>query len=238
METFYAPLLPHAPATITLDGEEGKHMTQVLRMRPGERCRVVDGKGNAYDVSILSVAHGRAECGVEHHHVRINEPAQHIVLGAGLLKNPSRFDYLVEKAVELGVSGIVPLVTERIIVRGGKTARWQKIAVAAMKQCGRSVLPLINDPVPLEKFFTMTPAEHLRLIPHERSSSPFPVATTSSGVAICIGPEGGFTEEELQKALESGFIAVSLGPRRLRAETAALVSVTLSASSAMNPAVP
>jgi 16S rRNA (uracil1498-N3)-methyltransferase len=123
METFFVPRTGSSPSSITLDGNEGKHLTQVLRMRPGERCRIVDGKGNAFEATISDVGKGTAVCRVDRHLPQCNEPARPIILAAGLLKNPSRFDYLVEKAVELGAGRIVPMITERTIARADKKAR-------------------------------------------------------------------------------------------------------------------
>jgi 16S rRNA (uracil1498-N3)-methyltransferase len=99
-----------------------------------------------------------------------------------------------------------------------------------MKQCGRSVLPEISDPVPFGKFLSSSWPGHLLLIPHEKSSNAFPPAGNAAGIVIAIGPEGGFTDEELSAAVERGYHAVSLGPRRLRAETAAVAALVLAAA--------
>jgi 16S rRNA (uracil1498-N3)-methyltransferase len=227
METFFVPLRETAPHTILVDGEEGRHLTQSLRMRTGERCRVVDGRGNAYDVVVTTVGKGTAECSVEAHHIRLNEPAHAVTLAAAILKNPSRFEYLIEKAVELGVTTIVPLLTERTIARGAKSGRWEKIAIAAMKQCGRSVLPAITEPATFAAFLETAPATALRLIPHEKSSTGMPEARGEQDIVVVIGPEGGFSDGEIERSELAGFHPVSLGVRRLRAETAAVAALAM-----------
>jgi 16S rRNA (uracil1498-N3)-methyltransferase len=230
METFFIPGAERSPSTITVDGEEGKHMTQVLRMRPGERCRIVDGRGNAFEVTVSDVGKGTALCQVDRHVERWNETATPVILAAGLLKNPSRFDFLVEKAVELGAGKIIPVITERTIARADKKARWEKIAIAAMKQCGRSVLPEISEPLPFASFLSLSWPGHLLLIPHEKSPHAFPSAHDAAGIVLAIGPEGGFTDDEVSAAEGRGYHTVSLGPRRLRAETAAAAALVLSAA--------
>lgn len=230
METFYVPRAGISAPTITVDGDEGKHLAQVLRMHPGERCLLVDGKGNAYEVTISHIEKGTALCQVDRHLPQWNEPPKPIILSAGLLKNPSRFDYLVEKAVELGAGRIIPVITERTIARADKKARWEKLAIAAMKQCGRSVLPEISDPVPFREFLSSSWPGNLLLMPHEKSTGAFPPTGSAAGIVLAIGPEGGFSDAEVTAATERGFRAVSLGPRRLRAETAALAALVLAAA--------
>jgi len=228
MEYFYAPPGAVTPPTLTIGGDEFSHLTHVMRMREGDALRAVDGAGHAYDAVITSIGHREALCRITASHERLHEPARTLTLGAGLLKNPSRFDYLVEKSVELGVSRIVPLLTERTIPRQGKKERWQKLCIAAMKQSGRCVLPRVEEPVSLERFLAAC-SEPLKFIPHQDVTEPLP-ADASGGtgaVALCIGPEGGFSDAEIDAARAAGFLPVSLGTRRLRAETAAVVACAL-----------
>jgi len=229
MEYFYVPPDSISPSSATITGDEFSHMTHVMRMREGDAIRVVDGKGNSYDAIITSIAKHYATCNITPLPPRVHEPARALTLGAGILKNPSRFDYLVEKATEIGVTRIVPLVTERTIPRHAKTERWQKLCVAAMKQSGRSVLPEVAQPETLGEFLSSAGPHALKFIPHEKAEIPL----TRSRVAgegravVCIGPEGGFSDEEIARAQEAGFEPVTLGTRRLRTETAALVSCTI-----------
>jgi 16S rRNA (uracil1498-N3)-methyltransferase len=229
MEYFYAPPESVTPPTLTIGGTEFSHMTHVMRMREGDAIRVVDGAGNCYDAVIASIARSSAACRITSRTERLHEPKRELTLGAGMLKNPSRFDYLVEKAAEIGAVRIVPLLTERTVPRHAKTDRWQKLCVAAMKQSGRCVLPRVADPVPLTEFISTFGPGALKLIPHEQSSSPLTqaIAAGDGPAVVCIGPEGGFSGGEVKAAEEAGFRTVSLGARRLRTETAALVACAI-----------
>ncbi|HUI09912.1 MAG TPA: 16S rRNA (uracil(1498)-N(3))-methyltransferase [Bacteroidota bacterium] len=228
MEYFYAPPPAITPPTLTIDGEEFSHLTHVMRLREGDALRVVDGEGHAYDAVLETIGRREARCRISAAHDRLHEPSLDLTLAAGMLKNPSRFDYLVEKSVELGVSRIIPLLTERTIPRQGKTERWQKLCVAAMKQSGRCVLPRVERPHLFGDFLTACSAA-LKLIPHQEAARPFDAALIgdSGGVALCIGPEGGFSNAEIDAARGAGFRPVSLGTRRLRAETAAVAACAL-----------
>ncbi|HTY58301.1 MAG TPA: RsmE family RNA methyltransferase [Bacteroidota bacterium] len=229
MEYFYTHPECVAPPTLTISGEEFSHMTHVMRMREGDALRVVDGAGNCYDARITSITGRSAVCTITAHHVRLHESPLGVTLAAGMLKNPSRFDYLVEKSAELGVVRIVPLLTERTIPRHAKTDRWQKLCVAAMKQSGRCVLPRVEAPVPFPEFVSGCERTPLKLIPHEQSNVPLASLALARGgqAVICIGPEGGFSDGEVALAQGAGFQAVSLGARRLRTETAAVVASAL-----------
>ena len=229
MEYFYTPPVSVTPPTLTITGEEFAHMTHVMRMHEGDALRAVDGAGNSYGAVITTITRDAATCRITEHLKRLHEPALALTLAAGLLKNPSRFDYLVEKSVEIGVTRIIPLLTERTIPHHGKTDRWRKLCIAAMKQSGRCVLPEIGPPVPFASFIDSCKEEALKLIPHERAEVPLTRAGAGAfeRAVVCIGPEGGFSEAEIASAGKGGFQAVSLGTRRLRTETAALVACAL-----------
>ncbi len=230
MEYFYVPAGHCARDECLIDGEEFSHLTHVMRRGVGDTIRIVDGAGTACDAIIEEIGGRRARCRITARWERLHEPAIHLTLGVAILKNGANFDFLVEKATELGVSAIVPLLTERTIPRHARKERWQKIALAAMKQSGRSVLPLVSDPQSLEDFCAGAAATVVRLLPHEKTERPplrevLPAGTTP--VAAAIGPEGGFSEREVTLAVSAGFLPVSLGPRRLRTETAALITAGL-----------
>jgi 16S rRNA (uracil1498-N3)-methyltransferase len=229
MEYFYVPPDTVTPPTLTVRGEEFSHMTHVMRMREGDQVRVVDGKGNAYDALIRTITRHEATCTITARAERVHEPSRQLTLGAGILKNPSRFDYLVEKATELGAAAIVPLLTERTIPHHAKTERWRKLCVAAMKQSGRCILPEVREPMPLGEFLTSAGAGDLKIIPHEKAEMPLSSADPAGDApaVVCIGPEGGFSDEEIARAQGAGFQPVSLGARRLRTETAALVACAM-----------
>jgi 16S rRNA (uracil1498-N3)-methyltransferase len=161
----------------------------------------------------------------------LNEPDLEVKLAVAMLKNPSRFDFLVEKCTELGVREFVPVRTERTIVSKVHAERLQKIALSAMKQCGRSFLPPIHSPMDFHEALTYLKGCERKFITHEKADERIAdgarkvAGGSSETVAVLIGPDGGFTDGEVQAAVESGFKPVSLGPRRLRSETAAIVLV-------------
>ncbi len=229
MDYFYTPPDSIGQDELSISGEEFAHLTHVMRKKIGDTLRVVDGQGGAYDVVIADIARRTARCTIRQVYTQWHEPDVHVTLGVALLKNASRFDVLVEKSTEIGVASIVPLVTERTIGRHAKVDRWQKLALAAMKQSGRSLLPTVSDPQRFSEFISASPGAGLRLLPDEHHREPLigeAVRRSSfSSALLCIGPEGGFTEDEVSLARSSGFVAVSLGPRRLRTETAAIVAV-------------
>jgi len=121
METFYTPGRLVTPPLLAIAGGELNHLTNVMRLRTGDAVRVVDGEGNCYTAIITSLTRAAATCTITAQETRPHEPARHLVLGVGLLKNPARFEFLIEKAVELGVGAIVPLITERTIARHARS---------------------------------------------------------------------------------------------------------------------
>jgi 16S rRNA (uracil1498-N3)-methyltransferase len=230
MEYFYTP--PHLikALELTIDGDEFVHLTHVMRKKPGDAIRVVNGAGTAYDATIAEISKRTARCEITATHSRLNEPEIDVTLGVAILKNASKFDFLVEKVTELGVNTIVPLTTERTIPHHAKADRWQKLALAAMKQSCRCVLPTVRNLTRFEDFITSTARHSHKLIPHEKAVNPLS-ATIQTGalhaVTLCIGPEGGFSDREIALAQEKGFRPVSLGPTRLRTETAAIAAMAL-----------
>jgi 16S rRNA (uracil1498-N3)-methyltransferase len=229
MEYFYTPPQLITKQELVIEGDEFSHLTHVMRRKTGDAIRVVDGAGNAYDATIAEISKRSARCSITAHHARLNEPDFQVTIAAGILKNASKFDFLVEKVTELGVSTIVPLHTERTIPQHAKVERWRKLALAAMKQSGRCVIPAVQELTTFSDFIHTAAPESLKIIPHEKTmdvtlSGKFRQPSEPS-IVICIGPEGGFTDEEVELATKAGFIPVSLGPRRLRTETAAIAAV-------------
>ncbi len=231
MEYFFVHASDVEGSRIVLKGDEAKHLARVLRKTVGDTIRVTDGMDHMYEAVVRSISHGQVECEILEAHDRVNEPRADITLGVSLLKNPSRFDFVVEKATELGVKRFIPLMCERTIHRREKQSRLQKIAIAAMKQCGRSYLPQI---LPAAAFSTLVDAGgeyDLKLIPHEKTEQSQFVASVrdhhprARTILVVVGPEGGFTDAEIRRATQTGFVPISLGPRRLRSETAAVATI-------------
>jgi RNA methyltransferase, RsmE family len=231
MDYFYVNQEDISSHGLILRGDESKHLVRVMRKNIGDRIFVTDGNDTMYEAVIVGYGKTDARCDIAAMHRKYHEPSLDVTLAVSLLKNPARFDYLVEKATELGVRTIIPLLSERTIPQHEKHDRLEKIALAAMKQCGRSWLPRIQ---PLQKYeLVVGNSSHwpLKFIPHEKTDS---LQTISSelknhddvhSVLITIGPEGGFSEDEVALAEHNGFKLISLGSRRLRTETAAVVTM-------------
>ncbi|HEX9615009.1 MAG TPA: RsmE family RNA methyltransferase [Bacteroidota bacterium] len=217
---------------VALTGDEYKHLSRVLRKRVGDHVFVTDGKGRMYEVIIRSFTRTEAQCSVVQVIERWNEPRTEVTLAISLLKNPARFDFVIEKATELGVSTIIPLVCERTIPRQEKHPRLEKIAVSALKQSGRSVLPQIFVLTRFETLIRNAERHGLKLVAHEKTEQSQFIGSVMKhhrelkSVLLVIGPEGGLTPEEVSQADERGFVSVSLGPRRLRSETAAISALS------------
>ena len=233
--SFYAP--PSAfrePDYVELPEEEAAHAVQVLRKRPGDEIVVVDGDGGWYRVRLDQLDRRKAAGKILERRREVGEPVYELSIGLSLLKSRHRFETFLEKAVELGVGEVLPLMTHRTEQRRFRVERARKILLAAMKQSGRSRLVRLAEPQPLADVLrdnSVAPGsgQALTLIGHERTAPEHSLSLALAGqpsartIRILIGPEGGFTEEEVAQARQAGYAPVSLGPRRLRAETAALV---------------
>jgi len=230
MDYFYTSPENIEKKKIIIDAQEFKHLTHVMRKKEGDFIRVVDGKGNAYDVILKEISAKKAIGEITGKYSHHNEPSLSVTLGIGILKNPSKFDFLVEKVTEIGVNNIIPLITARTIPSHAKIDRWQKLALSAMKQCGRSYLPQIHELIKLPEFLQFYTDYDLKLVAHQEGNEinkieSFLKSSVKSAVML-IGPEGGFEENEIERCIQSGFVKVSFGCRRLRTETAAIVAAT------------
>lgn len=218
---------------ITISGDDARHIA-VLRMKVGDELLLGDGSGNDYIVRIDSV--GKTETGTNIISRLKREPrSPRITLGQGIAKS-DKMDWIVQKATELGVASIVPLVTERTIVKihdeEKKTGRWQKIAREAAMQSNRPDIPKVGAVVTLKDFLrTLAPGPGtLLLFPWEESSEPlknFLKQNSATNIVILIGPEGGFSQSEADLARSKGFHPASLGQSILRTETAALAVLSM-----------
>ncbi|NQT25104.1 16S rRNA (uracil(1498)-N(3))-methyltransferase [candidate division KSB1 bacterium] len=215
-------------------GDELHHLARVKRKRIGDIIQVVDGCGKAYESEILEISKSEAQCKILSRQSGMGEASISLTVVQGVLKG-DRFDWFVEKATEIGIRRIIPLTCERAVLNPGsnKVMRWNRIALSAMKQCGRCVLPEVTEPATMEEALTSGSEYPIQLIAHAgESSHPSSMvmkvnAQPNPQIMILVGPEGGFTDEEVALAVEQGFAPVSLGPRRLRAETAGIVFSTL-----------
>jgi 16S rRNA (uracil1498-N3)-methyltransferase len=229
--TFFASPDDITEGTIQFSDEEAHHAVRVLRVKTGDEASVVDGKGNWYETTLTVVGRRSMVGSIRNHRLGVGEPVYDLTLGVGMLKNTARFETFLEKAVELGVRRVVPLITRRSEKLRLKGKRIDAIRISAMKQSGRSRLLEIDEPVKLKKWMKDLPKDGpaFRAVCHEGAptdqglQSALQAASASEPLQILVGPEGGFSEEELGTAVGAGFRIVSLAPRRLRTETAAIV---------------
>ena len=226
--TFYAPPAAFNGMYVELPDDEARHAVKVLRMQPGDELVVVDGVGRRHRVVLTEASKQRAVGQVLETEQEVDEAAVALTLGLALLKNRNRFETALEKAVELGVRRIIPLMTARTEKGGLKTARAENILVAAMKQSGRCRLPDLAAPTDFTE--ALTTEADLALIAHEDAAGEHGIFRVLKQhpfvhrVRVLVGPEGGFTDEEVAQAQAAGYQLASLGPRRLRAETAAITA--------------
>ncbi len=216
----------------TLDAEESRHAVRVMRLREGDAINVTDGKGNLYTCHIID-ANDRA-CVVEVAGQESPIPDSHfsIHLAVAPTKNPSRMEWLIEKAVEIGVGEITLLSCDHSERSFLKTDRLEKLAISAMKQSLHTLLPTINPPIRLKDWLNnrqLTASCSLKCIAHCEADQPRKslgsVFEAGRDAVVLIGPEGDFSREEIDLALGCDFQPVSFGSSRLRTETAALYAV-------------
>lgn len=212
---------------IVLNEETSKHVVQVLRMKRGEQLNLTDGKGNLLTCDITD-DHKR-HCVVEIKESKFKEHGtRKVYVAISLIKNSNRFEWFLEKATEIGVTEIIPLICERTEKEKFRYDRMQGICISAMLQSQQVWLPVLHEPLQFEKFVQQSASER-KLIAHcvDGKKAQLINEQIKQSSLICIGPEGDFTPAEIELALQHGFIPVSLGETRLRTETAGIVAVTL-----------
>lgn len=208
-----------------------RHLVQVLRMGPGERLQVFDGRGNEFEAQLDSISKREAWVLLADAVVPVMESALHLTLAQSVSRG-ERMDYTLQKAVELGVAAIQPLLTARSVVRldaersDRKLDHWQGVIVSACEQCGRATLPALHATVRYPDWLAqsgVSGALCLTLDPEaELSLRDLQPATR---IVLLVGPEGGLSGDELAQAREAGFKGIRLGPRILRTETAGVAAL-------------
>lgn len=226
---FYAPPSAIRASRVVLPEEEARHLRTVLRGGEGDEMTVVDGGGGWYRARIDHVGPDQVVGTITEQRENVGEPTIDVTVGLGILKKRSRFETFVEKAVELGARRIVPLRTRRTERESIRDDRLRNVMVAAMKQCRRSYLPALAAPQSIESLLAGEAGE-MRLVCHAGEESvPIQqvVADTRqrASALVLVGPEGGLTSSEVEAAVEATATPVSLGARRLRAETAGLAAL-------------
>jgi 16S rRNA (uracil1498-N3)-methyltransferase len=220
-----------------IDGQELEHLRKVLRLGPGDHITVFDDRGSEHEAVIRSFTSGQGEIDIVRSYPVERESPLEITLAVGLTKG-EKMDFVVEKATELGVQAIIPFVSTYTVPKfeeskiEKRSARWQKIALSAAKQCGRTRLPEILTLCEYGDLVQQSFPDSVKLLFWEKEaqrtlSEMRQAGTDARSVILTIGPEGGFSEKEADLAFEHGFSLISLGPRILRAETAAVTAVSL-----------
>lgn len=217
--------------TVMLDASASHHLLQVLRKKAGERFIMFNGNGGEFDATLISANKKTACVEIGEWHQRAVESELSIHLGQAISRG-ERMDYAIQKAVELGVSAITPLLTEYCQVQlsenriDKRVGHWQTIAISAAEQSGRCVVPVVHSPMPFDQWILQDAG--LKLICCPRQEKSMVISTNQSkNMMLAIGAEGGFSDQEVRSALQENFASLSLGPRILRTETATVVALTL-----------
>ena len=231
---YFAPRLPQAGGIVLLDGPESHHAASVMRVRAGDKIELFDGEGWQADAVVLSADRRAVTCQSEPAVTMDRESECVLELGIAMPKG-DRSKELVERLTELGVQRLVPIHCERTpwAVSENAITKWRREVIDACKQCGRNRLMQISEPETFASWCQRNEGESLRLIAHPVSaaitettglSDESSSSTSPAIVRIAIGPEGGFTEAEIQQADSLGWGRLSFGERIFRIETAAVVA--------------
>jgi 16S rRNA (uracil1498-N3)-methyltransferase len=235
---FFAPALDPGDEIVTLPKEEGEHLTRVLRLSVGDTVSVFDGRGREFLARVVSAARRDVRVQPLSRLEPPPEPRVMLTLVQAVLKG-DKMDDVVRDAVMLGVAAVQPIVTKRsettvaAVLRGSRVERWRRVALASTKQSRRAVLPDVRTPLSFETYLE-EPAIDLRLMLVEPRA---PVDAVPVGalrrepapaqVALLVGPEGGWAEDESARALERGIRPVTLGPRTLRADAVPVAAISV-----------
>ncbi len=214
--------------TVTLRKEAARHLTTVLRLRPGAALSLFDGRGAAHMATLQE--NGRATVGRRLDDTTESPLSLHLFQA---VSKGERMDFVIQKATELGVTAITPVITERCIVRlnreraAKRLRHWQEILINACEQCGRRRLPSLHEIAPLDQALQNS-GEELKLVLDPGADKGLrSLSLPAHGkIALLIGPEGGLTEEEIRQARQRDFVGLRLGPRTLRTETAAIAALS------------
>lgn len=236
-EFFYTEPQNIAQDHLQIIGDELKHLARVVRKKVRDVIDVVDGRGNLYTAVLTQITGHIAIAEIQKRSRFVGEPNFQLALAQSIPK-ANRFDWVIEKGTEIGVASFIPLLSEFSIAAATphRQNRWKKIAIAAMKQSGRSVLPGISPAQSIQEVIQKKDLLTTGLIAENRvgaknlsalAQSLRNQSAQSRSAIILIGPEGGFSPPELELALNNGFHCFTLGPRRLRSETAGIVAAAI-----------
>jgi 16S rRNA (uracil1498-N3)-methyltransferase len=236
MSRFYVPTPQIEKGMLRVEGNEVKHIRRVLRLKAGDEIIVFDSLGKEYEGTIIEETTSSVVIKIQNIFLSERDSPLDVTLAQSLLKG-EKMDYLIQKATELGVREIIPFFSSRsvpLLEKSGRLKRhhrWGRIAIEASKQCGRGVVPKIEPLQDYSEMLQIASPGSLRLILWEGEGDPLKEVLERSkektGIFFIIGPEGGFSQEEVEEAKRAGFIPVTLGRRILRAETASLCLLSI-----------
>lgn len=217
---------------VTISGREAHHIADVLRLKPGEMVRLIDGNGLAHTCEITSAGSRKVICSVIKSTKGSGESTLRLTLAIGLSPE-AKFDTIIEKGTEVGINRFIPILTEKGKIKVGdiggvkrKMERWRRVCEAAVKQSGRSVIPFIDAPLSFRDFLlSCLPAGTFLFQLGDRSESFYSanLSAFEDEITVVVGPESGFTNDEIESARRRGIRIMNLGDRVLRTETAAVV---------------
>lgn len=220
-------------ATVMLPSAGAYHVARVLRMREGAPLIVFDGSGNDYHAEIVRVEGDKVTVQLHAQSPNTAESPLRITLVQGISRS-ERMDWTLQKATELGVAAVVPVLTARSVVRldakqaEKKQTHWRGIVIGACEQCGRARIPAVSAAQNLRDYFANVRKDGMRLVLSPAAPASLTgIASLPAKVELLIGPEGGLEDDEIAAAQKAGFMPVRLGPRVLRTETAAVVALTV-----------
>lgn len=238
MHKFFVPIDNFYNEKVIIEGDDVKHIYKVLRLEEGQEILINDLHGKEYRCKLIDVNKKEVTANIIEEVSISKESPIEISLFQGLPKS-AKMDLIVQKNTELGVSHITPIITKRVIVKTElkeykKLDRWNRIALEACKQCKRSLIPTIEEPLEFDDLLAKLNEFDLVLVPYENAENHGIKYVMNNidikcvrSVAIIIGPEGGFEEDEIKLLRENGSYVITLGPRILRTETAGFTAVSL-----------
>ena len=218
-------------AAVALGEGPSRHIGKVLRMQVGRELILFNGQGGEYQAIITQASKKVIEVEIREFSIDSKQSPLNIELGIGLSKG-DRFELVLQKATELGVSKIVPLLSQRSEVKlnperlAKKLTSWRQIIVGACEQCQLNIVPTLSEPLKLEQWLSGCDSD-LKLVLHHRSDGTLADMPEPKSLSLLIGPEGGLTDEEIKRSQSHNFKALTLGPRVLRTETAPLAAISL-----------
>lgn len=235
MQKFLIPPESIENEKTVIKGQDAKHIYKVLRLKPGNRVLLTNGKGMDYEGEIQSAGPERIDVCLTGKHPSTTESKLFLTVCCGMLKE-KKMDMVIKHLTQLGIVEWIPFFCERAIPTPDskrllkRTQRWEAIVKESIKQCQRSCLVAIPEPKSFQEILTLSDSFNQKIAFWEKSSHPLTQLSptpSDSRVILLIGPEGGFTDKEISLAQAKGFNAYTLGPRILRAETAAICATTL-----------